>query len=134
MTHRFPLFCAGIFGLSGVILGALGAHGGLRIRLDQLGTHESWETAVLYQLVHALALLFAALWLRFSPAPPSPRLGWAARGWALGVVLFSGSIYWLSLGGPKFLGPITPIGGLAFMLGWSALLWESCTGKSSPST
>ena len=131
MSYRFPLISAGLFGLSGVLLGALGAHGGLRRQLEQLGTHENWVTAVQYQLIHALALLFAALWPRTERGQPTARIAWAARFWALGVILFSGSIFWLSLGGPKQIGPLTPLGGLAFMAGWSLIIIEAWRGKMS---
>ncbi len=132
MSYRFPLFCAGLFGLSGVLLGALAAHGGLRQQLEQLGTHENWGTAVQYQLIHALALLFTALWLRSARGQPAARIVGAAGFWVVGVGLFSGSIYWLSLGGPKLIGPLTPLGGLAFVAGWSLLIIEAWRGKIPP--
>lgn len=129
MSYRFPLFCAGLLGLSGVLLGALGAHGGLRRQLEQSGTHENWVTAVHYLLIHAIALLFAALWLKSGRDQPATRIAWAAGFWVLGTGLFSGSIFWLSLGGPKLIGPLTPLGGLAFMAGWSLVLIEAWRGK-----
>jgi len=132
MSYRFLLFCAGLFGLGGVLLGALGAHGGLRRQLDHAGTHENWVTAVQYLLIHALALLFASLWLRAERNPPTARIAWAAGFWVLGVCLFSGSIFWLSLGGPKVIGPLTPLGGLAFMAGWSLIIIEAWRGKMPP--
>lgn len=132
MSHRFPLFSAGLFGLSGVLLGALGAHGALRRQLEQLGTHENWVTAVQYQLIHAIALLFVALWLRAERDQPTARIAWAAGFWVVGVGLFSGSIFWLSLGGPKEIGPLTPLGGLAFMAGWSLIIIEAWRGKIPP--
>jgi uncharacterized membrane protein YgdD (TMEM256/DUF423 family) len=113
----------------GVMLGALGAHGGLRDQLEHLGTHENWVTAVQYQLIHAIALLFAALWLKSPHGTTSVRILWAARFWVLGVVLFSGSIFWLSLGGPKAIGPLTPLGGIAHLLGWSLIVIEAWRGK-----
>jgi len=125
MSYRFTLFCAAVFGLTGVLLGAMGAHGPLRLKLDQAGTHRNWETAVQYQLTHALALLFVALWLKHSSGESLRRVLWAGHCWTLGTLFFSGSIYWLSLGGPRLLGPITPLGGLALLAGWALLLLEA---------
>ena len=123
MSYRFPLLFSGLFGLTGTILGALGAHGPLRVLLDQRGSQESWETAVYYQLVHAVALLGAGVWLRTGVADATPKaLVWAARGWVAGTLLFSGTIYLLAVGGPRFLGPITPLGGVCLMLGWAGLI------------
>ena len=51
---------------------------------------------------------------------------WATRFWVGGVVLFSGSLYWLALGGPRWLGPVTPLGGIALMLGWGLLVIAAC--------
>ncbi len=123
MSYRFPLFFSGLFGLIGTILGALGAHGPLRVLLDQRGSHDSWETAVHYQLVHALALLAAGVWLRAGEANGAPpAIVWATRGWVAGTVLFSGTIFLLAVGGPKFLGPFTPLGGVCLMFGWASLI------------
>ncbi len=123
MSYRFSLLFSGLFGLTGVVLGAFGAHGPLRVLLDQRGTHESWETAVHYQLVHAITLLAVGVWLRTAGSIDRPRaLVWASRGWVAGTLLFSGTIYLLAVGGPKFLGPFTPLGGLCLMLGWASLI------------
>lgn len=111
---------AAVLGFLGVALGAFGAHA-LKPALEAHGTVETWKTAVLYQLVHAVALLALAGW-RDAHAGPSGRV---AALWTAGVVLFSGSLYWLALGGPKFLGPITPLGGLAFLAGWALLAWRA---------
>ncbi len=123
MSYRFPLIFSGLFGFTGTILGALGAHGPLRVLLDQRGSQESWETAVHYQLVHAVALLAVGILGRTGTADEAPRaLVWAARGWVAGTLLFSGTIYVLAIGGPRFLGPITPLGGVCLMLGWGSLI------------
>jgi uncharacterized membrane protein YgdD (TMEM256/DUF423 family) len=105
MSYRFSTLSAGVFGLTGVALGALGAHGPLRVFLDQQGTHASWETAVHYQLIHALALLGGAIWLQLDQAEARTRLLWAVRWWTLGIIFFSGSIYTLAVGGPNSLDP-----------------------------
>jgi uncharacterized membrane protein YgdD (TMEM256/DUF423 family) len=116
-ASRFPLLAASFFGLTGVALGALGAHA-LAAELASRGTAHAWETAARYHLVHALALLGLGVWAHSAAGTVLVRLRWAARCWCTGVVLFSGSLYPLALGGPRWLGPITPLGGLAFMAGW----------------
>lgn len=101
----------------GIAAGAFGAHA-LRSRIapDLLAVY---ETGVRYQLVHALALLLVAV-----AAARWPAGGWTAPGWlfAAGTVLFSGSLYALSLSGVRWLGAITPLGGLCFLAGWALLL------------
>jgi uncharacterized membrane protein YgdD (TMEM256/DUF423 family) len=63
----------------------------------------------------------AALVRAAATTPGARLMFWTARLWCVGVVLFSGSLYWLALGGPRWLGPVTPFGGLALMLGWLLL-------------
>ncbi|HET7535085.1 MAG TPA: DUF423 domain-containing protein [Candidatus Didemnitutus sp.] len=82
---------------------------------------DTWRTAVLYQLVHAVALLALAGW-RDAHGGSNGKIAWC---WSAGIVLFSGSLYGLSLGGPTFLGPITPLGGVAFLAGWTLLVWQA---------
>jgi uncharacterized membrane protein YgdD (TMEM256/DUF423 family) len=123
MNSRFPLLAAGLLGATGVGLGAFGAHA-LHASLLARGTLGTWETAVHYQLLHAVALLAAAAWRR---ADGSRALAWAVRAWATGAVLFSGSLYLLALGGPRWLGPVTPLGGAALIAGWvgvAAAAWR----------
>jgi uncharacterized membrane protein YgdD (TMEM256/DUF423 family) len=120
MHERFPLLSAGVIGASGVFLGAVGEHGaGLRqIMLDH-GTAHVWETAVQYQLFHGVALLGMAGWMRPVPhGAAAHRATQAVRFWTWGTALFSGSLYLLALGGPRLLGWVTPIGGLALIAGW----------------
>ena len=104
---------AGCAGASAVILGAFGAHA-LRGVLDQRSA-ELWHTAVNYHVWHALALCLALFCLE---APQRRR---AIVAFGLGIVLFSGSLYALALGAPRWTGIITPVGGLAFVTGWIAL-------------
>lgn len=130
-AHRFTTISAGVLGLTGVALGALGAHA-LRDTLAQQGTQHAWETAAHYQLVHALALLGAAVWLQLPTPPAAGLMLWAARAWSLGILLFSGSLYGLALGGPRFLGPITPLGGIAFLVGWGLVIVAGLQRESSP--
>jgi len=101
------------------MLGAFGAHA-LAARLSESNL-AVWQTAVTYQLTHALALLLVGVLVRQSGSG-NAALGIAGWGFLIGVVLFSGSLYLLALGGPRVLGPITPVGGVAFIVGWVALL------------
>jgi uncharacterized membrane protein YgdD (TMEM256/DUF423 family) len=119
MLHRYLLPISGLLGICGIGLGAFGAHG-LHDRLAAANMVSTWETAVLYHLVHTLALLAVALWAT-GDEPRTRWLGRAAGCWVIGVVLFSGSLYSLALGGPRWLGPVTPLGGLAFIVGWAML-------------
>ncbi|QNK02080.1 DUF423 domain-containing protein [Dyella telluris] len=114
---RQPAFPTGLLvglaGASAVVLGAFGAHA-LRGVLDDRGV-ELWHTAVNYHFWHALALVFAAT----APTGRAARVATAA--YAIGIVLFSGSLYALALGAPRWFGAITPLGGVAFIVGWIAL-------------
>lgn len=120
------LIIAAAYGAAGVALGAFGAHG-LESHLP--GTRlETWQTAVSYHLMHALAILAVGVWMRaagFAGQTPGAALPVAGWGFVIGVVLFSGSLYALALGGPRWLGPVTPVGGVAFIVGWLALLWAA---------
>jgi uncharacterized membrane protein YgdD (TMEM256/DUF423 family) len=110
---------AGIAGFLGVALGAFGAHL-LKSRLspDLLAI---WQTGVLYHLIHAAALLALALYGRVSGS--DIRFGAAA--FALGILIFSGSLYALCLTGVRALGAVTPLGGLAFLAGWAWLVFRT---------
>lgn len=100
-----------------VALGAFGAHA-LQGRLT-LEMRAVYQTAVLYHLVHGLGLLAVGWVATLKPAnSPAQTAGWALL---LGIVLFSGSLYLLSLTGIKKFGLITPLGGLAFLWGWICL-------------
>ncbi len=110
----------------GVALGAFGSHG-LRNRIDA-GDLETWETAVRYHLVHALAILVAGLilWWRGLDAPRLLSL----TPWLLtaGTALFSGSLYLLAVTKRRWLGALTPLGGTLLLAGWLALaaaLWQA---------
>jgi len=110
------LLLAAFFGFTGVALGAFAAHG-LKARLsaEYLAI---FQTGVTYQLVHALALFGVAL---LSAQVPGRLAGWAGALFTAGIVLFSGSLYVLTLTGVGKLGIITPIGGAAFLAGWACL-------------
>lgn len=115
---RLPALTA-LTGFTAVLLGALGAHN-LKDTLAARGTASAWETAAHYQLAHALAALAALAWSAAAPVQ-APALRRIAGWWLLGAWLFAGSIYALALGGPRVLGPVTPLGGLAFLTGWALL-------------
>lgn len=110
-----------LLGLSGVLAGALGAHA-FKPMLVENGRWESWNTAVLYHLLHAATLLTLIL-----HAKNAGLFLWTARLWVIGTLLFSFSIYLLSLGGPRWFGPVTPLGGLCLMAGWLCLLFHKQT-------
>jgi uncharacterized membrane protein YgdD (TMEM256/DUF423 family) len=107
---------ASFFMLLGVALGAFGAHG-LR---DKLTAHqmEIYKTAVLYHFIHALGL-FVVAWL--SARGQNPKLTMAGNFFTVGIILFSGSLYFLALTGHKWLGAVTPLGGLSFLIGWALI-------------
>lgn len=117
MNARSTFLAAGLFGATGVGLGALGAHA-LAPFLAERGMAHAWDTATRYHEIHAVALLAAAVWQSQARGVAAHRAGWAARCWSAGIVLFSGSLYGLAAGGPRWLGPITPLGGVALMAGW----------------
>ncbi|MGH8146372.1 MAG: DUF423 domain-containing protein [Rhodanobacteraceae bacterium] len=111
---RWPGVAAAIAGASAVLLGALGAH---MLRGVLTATMlDVWHTAVRFQFWHALALAITAF-----PACRSHAGHLAAILFALGIVLFCGSLYALALGAPTIIGVITPLGGIAFIAGWIAL-------------
>jgi len=118
VTLKIAFLFAAFAGALGVVLGAFGAHalrGSIEPRLI-----ETFQTAVQYQLIHALALLLVSL-----------TMGWlgqsllfeiSAYAFMAGIILFSGSLYGLVLTEMKWLGPVTPLGGLSLIVGWLALL------------
>ncbi len=123
MSNRNILMSAGMLGFVAVILGAFGAHA-LKANLEP-GALESYTTGVRYQAWHSIALLA----ISFSPEnfPLKKRV---FQCWLIGIILFSGSIYLLSLDALmntdlSVLGPVTPIGGLFLILGWFLIFWGS---------
>jgi len=106
--------------LIAVALGAFGAHG-LRARIvpDMLTT---FEIGVRYQIYHALALLAVGAIAGRLPTGAVSAAGWL---FVAGTVIFSGSLYTLALTGQRWLGAVTPLGGLAFLAGWAVLAWAA---------
>jgi uncharacterized membrane protein YgdD (TMEM256/DUF423 family) len=113
-----------VLGLLAVALGAFGAHA-LRGRLDPADL-ATLETGVRYQMYHAMALLLVSLLGSRRRTSGFEVAGW---GFFLGVVVFSGSLYALVLTGIRWLGAITPLGGVAFMIGWIAVGWGLLTAE-----
>jgi uncharacterized membrane protein YgdD (TMEM256/DUF423 family) len=111
---------AALYGFSAVALGAFGAHG-LQKVLGENGTTAIWEKATLYHLVHSAVLLALAL-------SAKPGAGWPFRLFAVGIIVFSGSLYALAVSNIRWLGAITPIGGLCLLGGW---LWIAIRGLSA---
>ena len=118
MSAKSVLILAGILGAISVGIGAFGAHG-LKDLLETNGKVDTFETAVKYQFYHTLALLLLGiLMLNFQQS----YLTYSAYAFTGGIVVFSGSLYVLSLTNISWLGAITPIGGLGFILGWVFLV------------
>ena len=112
INPQFAKKTAAIVGFCAVGLGAFGAHI-LRGHLERLGTTQTWQTGVLYHLVHAAVLLILSGWR------PIPK--WSFSLLLAGVIIFSGSLYLLAVTGFRWFGAITPLGGLAMLAGWFAL-------------
>ena len=117
------LLVGSLAAMSGVLLGAFGAHA-LRERLEP-SLLAAYQTGVQYQFYHALGLLLIGLLLRQTAGAWLTTAGWLM---IAGMLLFSGSLYLLALSGLRWLGAITPLGGAALVLAWLALavgVWRS---------
>jgi len=125
IAHNYRLL-GSILAFSAVLLGAFGAHA-LKQTLSAHESVQTWETAVRYQMWHALGLILLSLINERQALPKmiGPCL-------VIGTLLFSGSLYGLALDGPNWLGPITPLGGLCLIAGW-ALLAYACVKNKAPS-
>ena len=106
-----------------VAAGAFGAHG-LRARVSP-ELLAVFETGARYQMYHALGLLGVAWAVNRWPAGGTVAAGWL---FVAGTLLFSGSLYLLAVGGPRWLGAVTPLGGLCFLAGWALLAWAIFRG------
>lgn len=116
---------AAISGFIGVAAGAFGAHG-LQKHVDPT-LLPVWHTAVLYQMIHTLAILIL---VGLAAHVNERALRWTGRLFAAGIVIFSGSLYVLVLTNVKWLGAITPIGGLCFLAGWLCLALSACASRT----
>lgn len=130
MTAKIGIILAGLNGLLGVAAGAFGAHG-LRDRVTPRDL-EIWQTGAHYQQLHAVALLAVAVWAMHahSSGQPSALHGVAMALFTAGMLIFSGTLYAMTLGGPRLLGAITPLGGLCLLGAWAtvALIGLRSTG------
>ena len=119
MTDRMATRIAAVAGFSAVALGAFGAHG-LKQVLAQNGTAGIWDKAAFYHFIHAVML--------FVIAGRKPFMAGAWWSFLAGIVIFSGSLYLLAATNVKWLGALTPIGGVCFLIGWAWLFF--CRGKN----
>lgn len=125
MHTKITLVFASISGVIAVSLGAFGAHA-LKGKLEAHNLTQTYQTAVHYQFYHTLALVLIGLMMtRFT----SQWLSYASYAMMIGLILFSGSLYALCFTNTKWLGAITPIGGLGFILGWLFLLLAALKGE-----
>jgi uncharacterized membrane protein YgdD (TMEM256/DUF423 family) len=108
---------------TGLVLGAIGTH----VVANRVPPHElaSFETAVLYQLLHALGLVLLGVLARVTDV--TVRLRWSARLMGIGVVAFSGSIYLATAGMPHSVLAVAPSGGMALMASWALLAWHAAS-------
>jgi uncharacterized membrane protein YgdD (TMEM256/DUF423 family) len=121
--QRTFLALGALSGALAVAAGAFGAHG-LRGRLSP-DLMAIFETAARYHMYHALALIAVAAIATRLQGRGADVAGWL---FVAGTVVFSGSLYLLALGGPRWLGAVTPLGGLCFIVGWVALAWSALRG------
>jgi len=111
------------FAMTGIVMGAFGAH----LLKERLSSEKLsiLEIGIRYQIYHALALFVVAWAISRWPYQSTISVGWL---FIMGVLLFSGSLYLIVLTGQRWLGAITPIGGLAMILGWAILAWVAFRG------
>lgn len=120
MKSKYILTSASILGAIAVVLGAFAAHG-LKSQLPPY-LLEVFNTGVLYQFIHVLALLTCGILIRHTHTVVAQKYFYrAAVCFIIGILCFSGSLYALALTGIKWFGPITPFGGLLFIFGWGIL-------------
>ena len=124
---KFWISIAAAWGALGVIMGAFGAHG-LQGRIEEKAI-EWVRTGAHYQIIHALALLGWAIWAaaRVRDGGPAPGSfpGW---GFTLGIAIFSGTLYAMALGAPRWLGAITPMGGALMIAAWVVFAVQAARG------
>jgi uncharacterized membrane protein YgdD (TMEM256/DUF423 family) len=120
MDSILAIRISAIVGFLAVALGAFGAHA-FKAHLAALNMVDVWEKAVFYHLIHAVVLLYLA-----GRTTIFPRTPWFF--FLLGIILFSGSLYALAYTGVRWLGAITPLGGLCFLIGWGWIAIRGLAG------
>lgn len=125
MKQKTTLQIGAIAGALAVSIGAFGAHG-LKSLLEANQRTETFELAVRYHFYHTAALLITGMLMQYFD---ERRLRWASVAFVAGIVIFSGSLYALSLTGITILGAITPLGGVAFIVGWLMMMASFRTKK-----
>jgi uncharacterized membrane protein YgdD (TMEM256/DUF423 family) len=130
--ERLAWMASAVFGFLAVALGAFGAHG-LKAKMlplaDGAQRLEWWATGAHYQAIHALALGLVAV-LAARAQGPAPKV--AVVAFSIGIVLFSGSLYTMTLTGIRALGAVTPFGGVAMLVGWGAMFVAALGVRPSP--
>jgi uncharacterized membrane protein YgdD (TMEM256/DUF423 family) len=121
MRDRRILLAGALLAATGIACGAFGAHA----LHDAIGPNRRgwWQTAVQYQMWHAVALVALA-------SLPLPRLGWPAALLALGTIIFAGTLYVMALTDLRWLGAITPLGGLLMIAAWLLIAWRALGGPA----
>lgn len=115
---RSILVAGAVFGFLFVALGAFGAHG---LKAIMSPEQEAWfRTGNLYLGIHAMALLFAGVLNHLYRARALVIAGWL---FLTGILIFSGTLFLMATGGPRWLGAVTPIGGTLFLIGWGTLIY-----------
>lgn len=117
--NKFFILAGAVSGFLGVSLGAFGAHA-LKDFLAASQRTDTFETAVKYMFYHGLALILTGVLQKEFPVSAVNNAGWA---FFIGIIIFSGSLFLLCATGIKMLGAITPIGGVAMIIGWVLLFW-----------
>ena len=118
------LLLGSFFALLTIVLGAFGAHA-LKNQLNEYGK-SIYEKAVLYQMFHSLGILFVAILNQYIDG-----VNFASSIWlfSIGILLFSGSLYILAVSQVKWVGAITPIGGILFIVGWALVFYKTLTSN-----
>lgn len=122
---KIVLSCAAFSALLSVVLGAFAAHG-LKTKLSDTLLN-TFQTGVQYQMYHSLALILLVILYR---QMPQSLLVYSAGFMFAGIILFSGSLYMLALTQIKWFGPVTPLGGVCFIIGWALLIVATLKGAN----